>query len=92
MTLQTCGLSRRQLETMYKTTYEKMKFEIIREYGNALILQGRARDVGSLSDVERDMEAMCDAYAKSLMNITSRVIEANNKKLLEDFESMKKSP
>jgi hypothetical protein len=92
MSLNTCGLSRRQMETMCKSAFEKMKFEIIREYGNALIMQGRARDVGALSDVERDTEAMCEAYSMSTMRIMAKVIEANNKKILEDLASTKKAP
>ncbi|MGD9579872.1 MAG: hypothetical protein AB7V50_00730 [Vampirovibrionia bacterium] len=86
MSVKTLGLDKRQIESMVAGSWEKMKFDIIREYTNILVRQGRARDTGSVKDAERDMEAMCDAYARIFVRIFSQVIESNNKKITDELK------
>ncbi len=90
MSLNSVGLNRRQVEGLIANTLKSLKMEVGREYSNILIRQGRARDVGSLSQVEQDMEAMCDAYGFVLSKAFARVIEANNKKVCDDVQKLLK--
>lgn len=86
-----CGLSQRQLDSMLTTILDSMKMDVVREYSNALYRQGRARDTGTFSREEEDMLAMCDAYKIVLVKAITKVIEANNKKLQEDFQAILKA-
>lgn len=87
MSLKALGLDKRQIETMIMRSWDKMKFDIVKEYTNILVRQGRARDVGASKDAEKDMEAMCDAYALVFTRIFSQVIEANNKKIRDELKN-----
>ena len=89
MTLRACGLNLRQIETVLKTTFDKMKRDFPKEYANVLIMQGRAKDVGYFSDAERDMEAMCEAYTHIITRAVAKAIEENNKKLCKDIQEFK---
>lgn len=88
MSVKTLGLDKRQIETMINTSWNKMKFDIIREYSNILIRQGRARDAGAVNNAEKDMEAMCDAYASLFIRIFAQTIEANNRKITEELKEI----
>lgn len=86
--MENIGLSRRQLETMIRGALDSMKMELPREYSNILIRQGRARDMGSFNNDERDMEAMCDAYGVILIKAVAKVLDSNNKKVMEDVKTL----
>lgn len=88
MSLKSLGLNRRQMESMVNAAFEQMKMDINREYANVLILQGRAKDVGYLSDAERDMEAMCDAYRIVMTRVFAKVLESNNKKIADEIDQL----
>ena len=88
MSLNSVGLNRRQVESIISNTLKNLKMEVGREYSNILIRQGRARDVGAFNQTEQDMEAMCDAYGVILAKAFARVIEANNKKVYEDVQTI----
>lgn len=82
------GLSRRQMETMIRSSLDSLKMELAREYSNILVRQGRARDMGSFNNDEQDMEAMCDAYGTILIKAVAKVLDTNNKKVLEDVKNI----
>lgn len=88
MSVKTLGLDKRQIETMITTSWNKMKFDIIKEYTNILVRQGRARDTGPANNAEKDMEAMCDAYSSLFIRIFAQVIEANNRKITEELKDL----
>lgn len=88
MSFTSFGLNQRQIDSMVNSSVDNMKFELSQEYSNILIRQGRARDTMTFSDVEQNMEAMCDAYKVIFSKAIARVIEANNKKIYEDIKTI----
>lgn len=82
------GLNQRQLDSMINSAVDNMKVHLESEYGNILIRQGRARDTATFSQVEQNMEAMCDAYKVIFSKAISKVIESNNKRIKEDIDNL----